>query len=389
MVKMQKRNQDFLRGQDGYVHSDCRGVTDSPVPAKRSRMAYTAEAVESKTTISASNQNEQKFESFGKSPSTSPEISQIRKESTNRPTPRTLPESFVEKRCDTNVCNLVSKPTMSPSIPEEDDLDKRSAFREVSRSRHENTSCNNQISREHLLQQINNNKYIQPRPCNSIYTDYSYLRSSFFPMVIPPRNGSISTIPSLQEAAARWQHPGVSSAAAAHYASYYHQLSAPKPAVDLKTESERYMERLIARERAQAESYALRCAIDKSTHPLSPTFGRRLADPLSAQPPNLVTFARPEDNVDPWQRNLLSNAVFPLSSSMVELPSENWCAKCNASFRMTSDLVYHMRTHHKRNGVEDIESKRRTDEKLKCSICNETFRERHHLTRHMTSHVNG
>ncbi|GAB6029776.1 PR domain containing 8 [Chamberlinius hualienensis] len=50
---------------------------------------------------------------------------------------------------------------------------------------------------------------------------------------------------------------------------------------------------------------------------------------------------------------------------------------------MTSDLVYHMRSHHKRD--PDPMKKKRED-KLRCHICNETFRERHHLTRHMTSH---
>ncbi|KAK3092137.1 hypothetical protein FSP39_025507 [Pinctada imbricata] len=64
--------------------------------------------------------------------------------------------------------------------------------------------------------------------------------------------------------------------------------------------------------------------------------------------------------------------------------AQNWCAKCNASFRMTSDLVYHMRSHHKRE-FDPVKKKR--DDKLKCNICNETFRERHHLTRHMTSHA--
>jgi hypothetical protein len=30
--------------------------------------------------------------------------------------------------------------------------------------------------------------------------------------------------------------------------------------------------------------------------------------------------------------------------------------------------------------------RRREQEKLKCPVCNESFRERHHLTRHMTAH---
>ncbi|EEC12642.1 hypothetical protein IscW_ISCW009928 [Ixodes scapularis] len=67
----------------------------------------------------------------------------------------------------------------------------------------------------------------------------------------------------------------------------------------------------------------------------------------------------------------------------LSLPSQNWCAKCQTSFRMTSDLVYHMRSHHKR---ETDPAKKRREDKLRCHICHESFRERHHLTRHMTSH---
>ncbi|GIY75992.1 zinc finger protein 488 [Caerostris darwini] len=73
----------------------------------------------------------------------------------------------------------------------------------------------------------------------------------------------------------------------------------------------------------------------------------------------------------------------PPSLAALSFPSQNWCAKCNASFRMTSDLVYHMRSHHKK---QTDPQKLKREEKLRCHICNETFRERHHLTRHMTSH---
>lgn len=74
----------------------------------------------------------------------------------------------------------------------------------------------------------------------------------------------------------------------------------------------------------------------------------------------------------------------PLATSFPSLNlAQNWCAKCNTSFRMTSDLVYHMRSHHKR---EFDPVKRRKDDKLRCEVCGESFRERHHLTRHMTSH---
>ena len=284
---------------------------------------------------------------------------------------------------------------MSPSINNDDDLDKRSALREVSRSgsrnRHKNdiTSHQSQTHRENMFLQISNSKYHQPRPCSSMYTDAdsSYLRNSFLPMTIP-RGGGISNYPSLHEAA-RWQQ---AATATTQYVSYYQHFS-PETTSDLKSETERYMERLIGRERVQADGYGLRCAMDKPTLVQIPNFGgRRVPDSLTSSTAGIVAYPRPEDALgptpaSPWQRQIVSGAVFPLSSSMIDLPSENWCAKCNASFRMTSDLVYHMRTHHKCSGVEESECKKR-EKKLKCSICNETFCERHHLTRHMTSHVN-
>jgi PR domain zinc finger protein 8 len=52
---------------------------------------------------------------------------------------------------------------------------------------------------------------------------------------------------------------------------------------------------------------------------------------------------------------------------------------------MTSDLVYHMRSHHKNETGPDL-YKRKREDKLKCPVCQESFRERHHLTRHMTAH---
>ncbi|XP_071808951.1 uncharacterized protein [Asterias amurensis] len=97
----------------------------------------------------------------------------------------------------------------------------------------------------------------------------------------------------------------------------------------------------------------------------------------------------------PWQQQPVFPAgVLPLSSSVATPQYDNWCAKCNASFRMTSDLVYHMRTQHKRSAEGNSATndkpgtKRSAEEKLKCDFCGETFRERHHLTRHMTSHNN-
>ncbi|XP_075790749.1 zinc finger protein 488 [Pelodiscus sinensis] len=103
---------------------------------------------------------------------------------------------------------------------------------------------------------------------------------------------------------------------------------------------------------------------------------------------------------DPWPKQpggqLQTPAPSSSSSSLPLLPptftsfgvaAQNWCAKCNLSFRMTSDLVFHMRSHHKKDYASpESQCKRRREEKLTCPICHEYFRERHHLSRHMTSH---
>lgn len=94
-----------------------------------------------------------------------------------------------------------------------------------------------------------------------------------------------------------------------------------------------------------------------------------------------------------WSRNF--GAQLQTTSSLTVLPPtftsfgvsvQNWCAKCNLSFRMTSDLVFHMRSHHKKEFAAESQVRRRREEKLTCPICHEYFRERHHLSRHMTSH---
>lgn len=82
-----------------------------------------------------------------------------------------------------------------------------------------------------------------------------------------------------------------------------------------------------------------------------------------------------------------SRALLPPTLSSLGLSTQNWCAKCNLAFRLTADLVFHMRSHHKREHVGlDPHSKKRREEVLTCPVCHEYFRERHHLSRHMTSH---
>ncbi|XP_067289523.1 zinc finger protein 488 [Pseudorasbora parva] len=95
----------------------------------------------------------------------------------------------------------------------------------------------------------------------------------------------------------------------------------------------------------------------------------------------------PGANLWPKQpRSAPLQPLLPPSLSSLGLPMQNWCAKCNISFHMTSDLVQHMRSHHKR-AMSDEKQPSHRDERLKCPICKEAFRERHHLSRHMTSHA--
>ncbi|XP_034517674.1 zinc finger protein 488 isoform X1 [Ailuropoda melanoleuca] len=80
-------------------------------------------------------------------------------------------------------------------------------------------------------------------------------------------------------------------------------------------------------------------------------------------------------------------ALLPPTFTSLGLSTQNWCAKCNLSFRLTSDLVFHMRSHHKKEHAgPDLHFKKLREEALTCPICHEYFRERHHLSRHMTSH---
>lgn len=84
------------------------------------------------------------------------------------------------------------------------------------------------------------------------------------------------------------------------------------------------------------------------------------------------------------------STLLPTTLGALSLPAQNVCAKCNISFRMTSDLVYHMRSHHKNEYTQDP-NRRKREEKLRCPVCSESFRERHHLTRYVSAnfHLKG
>lgn len=105
--------------------------------------------------------------------------------------------------------------------------------------------------------------------------------------------------------------------------------------------------------------------------------------------PDMMKFpGPPREPVNPLIANpaaAILSTLLPSTIAAFSLPAQNVCAKCSISFRMTSDLVYHMRTHHKSESIGDP-NRRKREEKLKCPVCNESFRERHHLTRHMTAH---
>ena len=112
---------------------------------------------------------------------------------------------------------------------------------------------------------------------------------------------------------------------------------------------------------------------------------------LSSCGPSVVSTANLHS---PDAKSMLSPQMMnylPPSLAALSYPQTNLCSLCKQEFRMTSDLVYHIRSYHKEfadfGATDNSTSKKKRDEnKLRCNICGEGFRERHHLTRHMTSH---
>ena len=121
---------------------------------------------------------------------------------------------------------------------------------------------------------------------------------------------------------------------------------------------------------------------------------KKLLDPPASSLDISPAASQPQFNPHPAAAvaafSLLNAATQPAAAV------SNTCAKCGITFRMTSDLVYHMRTHHTRPDKErigggtgnnnDARGSKKQTEKLKCNVCGENFKERHHLTRHMTAH---
>lgn len=83
----------------------------------------------------------------------------------------------------------------------------------------------------------------------------------------------------------------------------------------------------------------------------------------------------------------VSWALLPSAFMCLGSATQNWYAKCNLSFRLTSDLVFHMWSHHRKAPAgPDLRSEKLREAALTCPICRECFREHHHLSRHMASH---
>jgi len=120
--------------------------------------------------------------------------------------------------------------------------------------------------------------------------------------------------------------------------------------------------------------------------PLAGHGGYRTTNPMVEKLLQLVSSQRPAQPSSKLANGAVGGHTLSASFPSLQL-AQNWCAKCNTSFRMTSDLVYHMRTQHKRDLEPASQGRRKDDNKLRCDVCGETFKERHHLTRHMTSHT--
>ena len=135
------------------------------------------------------------------------------------------------------------------------------------------------------------------------------------------------------------------------------------------------------------DSVAAYSTLAAAAYPFAANFSTTAAELLvtRAPPPSLLSAAA--NPAAAAAAAVVSASLLPPSFAALSLPAQNVCAKCNISFRMTSDLVYHMRSHHKGDHINsDMMRRRREQDKLKCPVCNESFRERHHLTRHMTAH---
>ena len=318
--------------------------------------------------------------------------------------------------------NAENSNTIWPASKHNDDFTKTSAFREVGKYGRSRGIC----VEGNALGEFPTASHGPPSQSSGsiLSSNYSYLGNHLIPVSVVTKEGAFQTYNPPFSDTIKWhQSANMAAAAAAHYNPYayhypHHLSNKSKDSITLENERYMYMARWFSRANPN-NSLAYRYAIRNGELPLPHN-----STPAAVFPPHLDSATIDSNHFVSASRlppsrgqQMISgssvfklspasgvSAVFPLPASPAhttfDVPSENWCAKCNASFRMTSDLVYHMRTHHKRghNNDDDPEpddggnvaaaKRRRRDDKLRCNVCNETFRERHHLTRHMTSHIN-
>lgn len=261
-----------------------------------------------------------------------------------------------------------------------------SAFRKVDKTNRQSSGINHTLNHSipsHQSSQLTNH---QPSPSHqfdfaSLTSLYSRglncdLTSSLFPghpsfvptgLTNPLLSPTQPPTPSSSSSGSSIQAPGSHLfAAAAAAAAAAASIAGPIPSSPSPSPSGRGESVAGGTGGPGAGSIVSSAAPTSSPSPSSSVTGNNSSNSKSMIPPSLLPF-------------------LPPSLAALSFPQTNWCAKCNATFRMTSDLVYHMRSHHKKEFTTDPLKKKR-EEKLRCNICGESFRERHHLTRHMTSH---
>ena len=139
----------------------------------------------------------------------------------------------------------------------------------------------------------------------------------------------------------------------------------------------------------------------KSTQPLHTHNQNRL---VQGNPTHYFNNSGGTFNLNPVSQLGVSPVLSANLGSAIE--AVNWCAHCSISFRLTSDLVQHMRNFHacgnstanEKPNSSSMAGKISSDsvktsafknviKNFKCSSCGESFKERHHLTRHLSSHT--
>ena len=148
----------------------------------------------------------------------------------------------------------------------------------------------------------------------------------------------------------------------------------PKRKASETTSSSSHLVSKVFRSESKSLPFGIANVLQSSTEPLKSSSTSSTSSPPS---------------INPWLI-ALQQLTQSSSSTNALANASNWCAKCSIQFRLTSELVHHIRVHHTNRRQPSFHQQVPSTPKhlsiLTCPICDETFRERHHLTRHMTSH---